>query len=90
MKRVLLMGAAVAAFGLGLTIAQAGPRMAHVAAGAPEAAPSGKNDVSSARKSKKKKAKSARATVRPDAGVRSGRDTRAIGDDRREESGSGM
>jgi hypothetical protein len=87
MKRVLLMGAAVAAFGLGLTIAQAGPR---VAPGAPDAAPSGKRAASLARKSKKKATKRVRATVRPDAVVRSGRNARAIGDDRREESGSGM
>jgi hypothetical protein len=89
MKRVLLLGAAVAAFGLGVTVAQAGPRIAHATSGAPDLAPGGKRDLSSAKKSKRQKATKARAAARPAAAVRSGRNA-VSGDDRREESGSGM
>ena len=89
MKRVLLLGAAVAAFGLGVTIAQAGPRIAHATSGAPDLAAGGKRDLSSAR-SKKQKATKTRAAARPAAAVPSGRKAGSVGDDRREESGSGM
>jgi hypothetical protein len=87
MKRVLLLGAAVAAFGLGVTIAQASPRIAHAASGAPDLAADGNRDLSSARKSKKQKAKGA---ARPAAAVRSGRGAGSVADERREQSGSGM
>jgi hypothetical protein len=88
MKRVLLMGAAAAAFGLGMAAAQAGPRLADVASGARNLSPGGKSAVSSAKK--KNKAKTVRATQRRDGKVRSGRNGKGRGDDRREESGSGM
>jgi hypothetical protein len=89
MRRVLLLGAAVAAFGLEVTIAQAGPRIAHATSGAPDLASGGKRDLSSARKSKKQKATKTQAAARPAAAARSGRNV-VSGDDRREESGSGM
>ena len=90
MKRVLLLGAAVAAFGMGVTLAQAGPRIAHVTSGAPDLAAGGKRDLSSARKSKKQKATKTQGAARPAAAVRSERNAGSIGDDRREQSGSGM
>jgi hypothetical protein len=84
------LGAVFAAFGLGGTVAQAGPRIAHATSGAPDLAAGGKRDLSSARKSKKQKATKTRGAARPAAAVPGGRNAGSVGDDRREESGSGM
>jgi hypothetical protein len=88
MKRVVLMGAAAAAFGFGLALAQAAPRVADAASSARNLPPGGKNAVSSAKR--KKKAGRARATQRRDDAVRSGRNGRGAGEGPRERSGDGM
>jgi Spy/CpxP family protein refolding chaperone len=79
MKRVILIGAAAVAFGLGLAAAHASQRVVDMAASAGNFSPRGHaNDVSAAKRKKKK--------VRA---VRSARDSKGTGGGRGGESGSG-
>jgi hypothetical protein len=79
MKRVMLIGAAAVAFGLGLAVAQASPRVVDMAASAGNFSKRGHASDVSAAKRKKKKARA----------VRSGRDGKGTGGGRGGESGSG-
>jgi hypothetical protein len=78
MNRLYLLGAAAAAFALGLTAAQASPRMLDMTGSKTLTSVSQASDLSSARKKSRK--------VR--GGVRGGRDAKGTGGGRGGESGS--
>ena len=79
MKRVMLIGAAGVAFGLGLAVAQASSRVVDIAASAGNFSSRGHPSDISAAKRKKKKVRA----------VRNGRDGKGTGGGRGGESGSG-
>ena len=78
MKRLYLLGAAAAAFALGVTAAQASPRLFELSGAKNVGGGGHASDVSSARK-KSRKAR---------GGVRGGRDAKGTGGGRGGESGS--
>jgi hypothetical protein len=90
MKHALLSAAAAAALGLGLTMASVHARTALPTSRAPDLNAADTSDLSSARKRRQNKAGKARATARPAAGPRDRRNAGSLGEDRREQSGSGM
>jgi hypothetical protein len=72
MKRVILIGAAAVAFGLGLAVAQASQRVVDMAASAGNFSPRGHASDVSAAKRKKKKVRAARSARDATGGGRGG------------------